>query len=129
MLRFSRSYLKYIVNIFLIWNETKKNTKSFYRKSIVSILQLNLNKQFQKLKLTFLTWHFSKLITNSILKCMQNRLTNKVICIANRYKTETMFHINIVIAILGMKFWVKTKLKTMKPKWLWLLLLIKFCHI
>ena len=39
MLRFSRFYSRYIYNICSIWNGTKSNPKSFYRKLIAAILQ------------------------------------------------------------------------------------------
>ena len=43
-------------------SEQKKSSKSFYRKLVTAIQQLNFNTRFQKLKLTSLTRQFSKLV-------------------------------------------------------------------
>ena len=87
------------------WSETdeKNSLKSFYRKLITVILQLNLNAKFQKLKLTSLAPQFSKLIINSALHLIRTQLINKVIYIANQTTTIC----NYVLHIVKFGAWIK----------------------
>ena len=52
ILRFGKFYGDTLITSFQSGTERKKSSKSFYRKLITAILQLNLNIIFQKLNLT-----------------------------------------------------------------------------